>query len=286
MHDFTGKVAVVTGGASGVGRALVKRLAREGARAIIADIDGEAVERTRRDLSAEGLEVSGHVVDVTRADSVDALAEAVFAEHGTVHLLFNNAGVGVKEAKRRIWTLPENDWKWAYDVNVMGVVNGIRAFVPTMLERGEPGHIVNTSSGNGGIAPLPTTPIYASSKAAVTTITEVLHFQLRMDETALKAHVLYPGPHLVNTNILNSDRSRPDVYRDPGAEPAAYTSMEALAKSAGVDFKLTEPEDVADMAIDGIRADRFWILSEEGRSNAQLERRTRSILERANPELP
>ena len=208
----------------------------------------------------------------------------MFAKYGNVHLLFNNAGVGIKEAKRRIWTIPEKDWQWTYSVNVIGVTNGIRAFVPTMLERGEEGHVINTSSGNGGIASLPTTPVYASSKAAVTSLTEVLHFQFLMDDAKLQAHLLFPGPHLVNTNILNSDRVRPDAFRIEGQAPATYVDMKALAESAGVEFKLTEPEEVADMAIEGIRDGRFWILSKLGKSDERLRTRTQSILERENPE--
>jgi NAD(P)-dependent dehydrogenase (short-subunit alcohol dehydrogenase family) len=286
MQDFDGKVAVVTGGASGVGRALVALLAREGAQVVLADIEHSAIEATREQLAADGLDVVGLHVDVTRPESVNALAGEVFRRFGNVHLLFNNAGVGVKEAKRRIWTLPDRDWQWAYAVNVMGVANGIRAFVPAMLERGEEGHIVNTSSGNGGIASLPTTPIYASSKAAVTSMTEVLHYQLLMDSAKLRAHLLFPGPHLVNTNILNSDRNRPTEFKANGDAPAAYVDMKALADSAGLAFELTEPEEVAEMALAGIREDQFWILSREGTSDAKLERRTQSIAARANPELP
>lgn len=286
MLDFTEKVAVVTGGASGIGRAIATKLAGEGARVVIADIDAESIGETRTALSSQGLQVDGIEVDVTRAESVDRLADRVFASYGNVHLLFNNAGVGIKEAKRRIWTLPEKDWQWAYAVNVMGVANGIRAFVPDMLDRGEEGHVINTSSGNGGITSLPTTPVYASSKAAVTSLTEVLHYQFLMDGAKLQAHVLFPGPNLVNTNILNSDRSRPDAFRSEGQEPSAYVDMKALAESSGVGFKLTQPEEVADLALEGIREGRFWILSKLGYSDARLRVRTRSILERENPALP
>jgi len=283
MRDFAGKVAVVTGGASGVGRALVTKLAREGARVVMADIDDDSLGRVRAELAETSLDVDAMRVDVTHAESVDALAERVFATYGNVHLLFNNAGVGVKEASRRIWTLPEKDWSWAYAVNVMGVVHGIRAFVPTMLAKGEEGHVINTSSGNGGITPLATTPIYASSKAAVTSLTEVLSLQFQTDGAKLRAHLLFPGPHLVNTNILNSDRVRTAEFAVEGQSPAAYVDMQALAAAAGVDFKLTEPDEVADMAIEGIRDDRFWILSKLGTSDEKLKLRTASILERKNP---
>lgn len=283
MRDFAEKVAVVTGGASGVGRAIAAKLAGEGAKVVVADVDADSIQKTQAELGERGLSVEGMRVDVTLGESVDELAERVFARYGNVHLLFNNAGVGIKEAKRRIWTLPEKDWQWTYAVNVMGVTNGIRAFVPTMLERGEEGHVINTSSGNGGIASLPTTPVYASSKAAVTSLTEVLYFQFLMEDAKLRAHVLFPGPNLVNTNILNSDRVRPDAFRIEGQGPSTYVDMKALAESAGVEFKLTEPEEVADMAIEGIRNDRFWILSTEGKSDERLQARTQSILDRENP---
>jgi NAD(P)-dependent dehydrogenase (short-subunit alcohol dehydrogenase family) len=284
MRDFGGKVAVVTGGGSGIGRAIAVKLAEEGAQVVIADVDRESIVKTCTELGERGLTIDGIQTDVTRADSVDALASEVFDRYGNVHLLFNNAGIGIKEAKRRIWTIPERDWQWAYSVNVIGVSNGLRAFVPTMLRRGEEGHIINTSSANGGIASLPTTPVYASSKAAVTSLTEVLQFQLLMESAKLRAHVLFPGPHLVNTNILNSDRVRPSAYQIEGQESVAYPDMKALAQSAGIDLELTEPEEVADMAIDGIRQNRFWILSKLGKSDERLRARTQSILERTNPE--
>ncbi len=286
MREFQGKVAVVTGGASGIGRSLVTQLAEQGARVVIADVVPDAIARTRAELAERGLEVEGHVVDVTRAESVDALADSVFAEFGNVHLLFNNAGVGVNEARRKLWELHPKDWEWAYAVNVMGVMHGIRAFVPRMIERGEQGCIVNTSSGNGGIASLPTTPIYASTKAAVTSLTEVLHFQFLAAGAKLSAHALFPGPFLVDTNILNSDRARTDAFRVDGQSPAPYVDMKALAASTGLAFQLTSPDEVATMALDGIREGRFWILSKLGKSDENLRRRTESILARENPTLP
>ena len=283
MRDFTDKIAVVTGGASGVGRCLVKQLAQQGARVVMADIHSQSLESVCAELRAEGLSVEGIEADVTRSESVQALADKVFEKYGAVHLLFNNAGVGVKEATRPIWTIPEKDWQWAYAVNVMGVVNGLRSFVPRMLEGGYEGHVINTSSGNGGITSLPTTPVYASSKAALTSLTEVLHLQFLAQGAKLKAHVLFPGPYLVNTNILNSDRARTDEYRVEGQGPAAYVDMEALAKSAGLEFKLTEPEEVAEMALAGVRNGQFWILSKLGSSDEKLQARTASILARENP---
>jgi NAD(P)-dependent dehydrogenase (short-subunit alcohol dehydrogenase family) len=284
VKDLEGRVAVVTGGASGVGRALVTQLAEGGARVVMADIDSDALEAEAEALRGRGLAVQGVQVDVTRVESVEALAARVFETYGNVHLLFNNAGVGIKEASRPLWTIPAKDWEWGYAVNVMGAVNGIRAFVPTMLERGEPGHVINTSSSNGGIYSLPTTPVYASSKAALTSLTEVLHQQFLRAGAALTAHLLFPGPHLVNTNILNSDRVRTERFRAEGSEPAAYVDMKSLAERAGVEFKLTEPEEVAEMALRGVREGRFWILSELGTADQKLRTRTDEILARKNPE--
>lgn len=281
--QFEGRVAVVTGGASGVGRSIVTQLAEQGARVVMADIDADSLGREGEALRARGLDVVEAVVDVTTAASVEALAARVFETHGNVHLLFNNAGVGVREAARPLWTIPEADWQWAYAVNVMGVVNGLRAFVPTMLEKGEAGHVINTSSGNGGITSLPTTPVYASSKAALTSLTEVLHQQLVKAGGKLQAHLLFPGPHLVDTNILNSDRARTDRFKAAGEAPPPYTDMQELAKRAGVGFQLTSPDEVASMALEGILAGRFWILSELGTSNERLTRRTEEILARRNP---
>ena len=128
MLDFNGKVAVITGGASGVGRALGDRLVREGARVVLADIDQGRLDVTVAEIGAE----AGLAVDVTKEASVAALADSIFDRFGAVHLLFNNAGVGLGEAQRAIWTLPMNDWRWGFDVNVLGVVHGIRSFVPSI----------------------------------------------------------------------------------------------------------------------------------------------------------
>ncbi|MEM8609885.1 MAG: SDR family NAD(P)-dependent oxidoreductase [Myxococcota bacterium] len=288
MDDFNGKVAVITGGASGIGRELGLLLAKEGAEVVLADIARQALDDAVALFSSRGLDtdrVTALQVDVTEAASVQALASKVFERFGNVHLLFNNAGVGIKEAKRRIWTLPESDWQWGYAVNVMGVANGIRAFVPTMLDHGEEGHVINTSSGNGGLVSMTTTPIYASTKAAVTSLTEVLHYQFLMDAAKLKAHVLFPGPYLVNTNILNSAHSKPERFQTEGEGPEPYTNMEALAKSVGVSFKLTEPFEVAEQALKGVREDRFWIMEYGSSAEKWLTDRTEGILERRNPAL-
>lgn len=287
MDDaFKGKTAVITGGASGVGRCMCELFALQGMNVVMADIEATALEKSSAELRTQGLNVIGVQADVTSPESMDALEAASRAAFGNVHILCNNAGVGIKEAQRRIWTLTPKDWQWGIGVNVIGVANGLRAFVPNMLAHGEAGHVVNTSSGNGGLVSMPTTPIYAATKAAVTSITEVLHYQFLMEEAALKAHVLFPGPHIVNTNILSSMRNRPDHLRDDN-EPVAYTTMADLAKATGLkNMQLTEPEEVAETCLAGVESGQFWILPASKANDAQLRARTESILARANPTLP
>ncbi len=284
--SYRGKTAVVTGGASGVGRCLCELFAQQGMNVVMADVETAALENASEQLRADGLNVIGIHADVTNPDSMANLEAASREAFGNIHVLCNNAGVGIKEAQRRLWTLTPNDWSWGYNVNVMGIVNGLRAFVPNMLAHAEPGHVVNTSSGNGGLVSLPTTPIYASTKAAVTSLTEVLHYQFLMDDTALKAHVLFPGPHIVNTNILSSMRNRPEHLRDDD-EPVAYTTMADLAKASGLaDMQLTEPEEVAATCLAGMRAGDFWILPPSERGDAQFKARAEGILARKTPSLP
>ena len=178
MKEFAGKVAVVTGAGQGIGRALVERFTDEGMKVVLADVVPALVEQTTGELRDEGRDVVGVVTDVTSLESVEALRDATLDAFGAVHLVCNNAGIG-SGSEGQIWEHHVNDWRWSLDVNVMGVVNGINAFVPTLLASGEDCHVVNTTSGNGGFTPLINSAVYATTKAAVTTITECLWGQLR-----------------------------------------------------------------------------------------------------------
>jgi NAD(P)-dependent dehydrogenase (short-subunit alcohol dehydrogenase family) len=170
-------------------------------------------------------------------------------------------------------------------VNVWGVIHGIRAFVPGMLERGEEGWVVNTSSGNGGLTILPDTPVYTSSKAAVTSISETLHYQFLQEGAKLRAAVLFPGPYLVNTNLLGAARNRPVEQTAPDSPRARFASMTELARDMGRPIQLTEPEEVAEYALAGLRAGRFWILPESAEQDARVRARLEGILARRNPTL-
>lgn len=287
MLDLKGKVAVITGGAGGVGFALARALAGEGAKIAIADIDQAAIDASVAELKKGGHDAIGVKTDVTKQESVDALAAAVFAKFGNVHLLFNNAGVGLGEAQRRIWTLPVKDWQWGFAVNVMGIVHGVRSFVPHMLEKGEEGMVINTSSANGGLFSLPTTPIYAATKAAVTSVTEVLHYQFLMDKAKLKAAILFPGPNVVNTRILDSNRNRPAEFSDGSDnKPHTYKSMRELVEATGLKMQLTEPEDVASFAVESVKADRFWMLPDSSAHDAAIRGRAETIVGRNGLALP
>jgi NAD(P)-dependent dehydrogenase (short-subunit alcohol dehydrogenase family) len=165
VKDFNGKVAVVTGGGGGIGKALGARFGQEGMKVVLADNDGAVLASAVEELQADGIDVTGVVTDVRLLESVEALRDAALAAYGAVHVVCNNAGIGAGSQKP-FWEQHVNDWRWSYDVNVFGVVNGINAFVPVMLEQGDEGHVVNTSSGNGGFSPLLSASIYASTKAA------------------------------------------------------------------------------------------------------------------------
>ena len=210
---------------------------------------------------------------------------AAYDAFGAVHVLCNNGGVG-SGAEGRMWEHEPNDWKWAFSVNVWGVFHGIQAFVPRMLAGGEPGHVVNTSSGDGGIAPLPTASVYAVTKAAVVTMTESLYAHLKAEHARVGASVLFPGPHMLRTGLWESHRNRPERYAKERPRRTPYRSLdqwEAAMKEAGHEVAFTPVEEVAEHVVDGIRADRFWMLPESEHSDRQIRARSRSMLDRADP---
>jgi NAD(P)-dependent dehydrogenase (short-subunit alcohol dehydrogenase family) len=286
VRDLDGKVAVVTGGASGVGRALGERFAHEGMHVVLADVEQPALDATVDELKAGGVEVTGIVTDVSVLASVEALRDHTLERFGKVHLLCNNAGVGAG-AEGHLWDHTINDWTWALNVNVYGVINGIKAFVPSMLDHGDDGHVVNTSSGNGGVSPLPGTPIYATTKAAVVTITECLYAQLQAMDARIGASVLFPGPKMLRTGLFSSWRNRPAELANPTPRTTAPTTIESFEQrmtDAGVTVEYTPVEEVAARVVDAVRDGQFWILPESDRADAQINARAASMLARANPD--
>jgi NAD(P)-dependent dehydrogenase (short-subunit alcohol dehydrogenase family) len=286
MRSLSGRVAVVTGGGSGLGRAMCQRFGQEGMHVVLADVMPDRVEQAVKELVAEGLDVIGVQTDVTSQDSVNALRDATLERYGAVHVLCNNAGIGAG-AEGRLWEHDPADWKWAFAVNLWGVIHGIHAFVPAMLAGGDEGHIINTSSGNGGISPLAGTPQYAVTKAGVVTLTECLYAQLHEVTDKLSASLLFPGPHMLRTGLFESWRTRPESFAKarPRATPyVSYDAIEAQMEAAGINIQYTPVEDVAAQVVDAILADRFWIHPPSESSDNSLKARTASLLNRTNPD--
>jgi NAD(P)-dependent dehydrogenase (short-subunit alcohol dehydrogenase family) len=241
---IAGSVAVVTGGASGIGRALALALRDRGATVVIADVEAAALAATAADLGVDGVRC-----DVTDESSTAALADHVWDAHGGCHLLFLNAGVtsgggGVP------WQQEPNDWRWCFGVNVIGVGIGVSTFVPRMLADGQPGQVVVTSSKDGGIAPVPTASVYAASKAAVTCFTEALDANLVEQGTALRASVLYPSGGLMDTGLYDASRNRPpELARvGPGTGRTGFTFEQLKAKVAAATGAEPPVADLAELA--------------------------------------
>ena len=290
MKEFGGKVAVVTGGGQGIGRALVERFTDEGMKAVIADVVPELVEQTTAELRDQGRDVVGVVTDVTSLESVEALRDATLDAFGAVHVVCNNAGIG-SGSEGQIWEHHVNDWRWSFDVNVMGVVNGINAFVPTMLASGDDGHVVNTTSGNGGFTPLINSAVYATTKAAVTTITECLWGQLQEVGARIGASLLYPStrsPGMLNTGIWRPGANRPARYDRPGAPPKegrdALGAYQKRMDAAGMPIVFAPLSEVADLCFEGIRDDVFWITAPSDAQQAKIRARAESQIAMTAPD--
>tara|TARA_Y100001970_G_scaffold154052_1_gene188595 strand:- start:7067 stop:7945 length:879 start_codon:yes stop_codon:yes gene_type:complete len=285
MKDFNGKLAVVTGGASGVGFAISEALAKEGAKVVLTDVEKESLESSMALLASQSLDVCCKVADVSSIDSMKDLAAWCQSEHGPVHLLFNNAGVAPAELLP-IWETKPNDWEWAYGVNVMGVLHGIQAFVPGMLAHGEESRVINTCSGNGAFINLPSTPIYTSSKASVSSITEVLKLQLEQADANVKVSILFPGPHTVRTKLFSAERNRPEeLARDPNAPEHPISSVEDMLEmmsSMGIEMETTEPEEVALFCLSQILEGKYWINPVNEKSEQAFKERVDSIISRGD----
>jgi NAD(P)-dependent dehydrogenase (short-subunit alcohol dehydrogenase family) len=248
MLEFSGKTAVVTGGASGIGLAVAKALGAQGMRLVIADIEAAALESARAELEGEGFEVLGVRTDVSKLADVENLAAAAVEHFGAVHVVHNNAGVVLAG---RIADYSIEDWEWVMGVDLWGVIHGVKVFLPLIKQAGE-GHIINTASSAGlysqaGIAP------YNVAKFGVVALTETLARELEQGSRPIGASVLCPGA--VSTNIVESDRNR------EGGAPATKTHLEFKQQAGGlVDGGGLPPSQVADLVVEGIKDGRFWIL--------------------------
>lgn len=277
MKEFQGKVAVVTGAASGIGRGLAERCTQEGMKVVLADIEEQALMRASQELKAAGAQVLAVQTDVSKILDVEALAQKTIATYGAVHLLFNNAGVG---AGTIIWESTLADWEWTLGVNLWGVIHGIRTFVPLMLEQQTEGHIVNTAS-MAGLTSGPGLGIYKVTKHGVVTLSETLYHELALRGSHIKVSVLCPG--FVSTQIMDSARNRPvQLQNEPteehmGPDSEAMVQFMRQAVEAGM-----PPHQVADIVFQAIRDEKFYILTHPELKEA-IRVRMEDILQERHP---
>jgi NAD(P)-dependent dehydrogenase (short-subunit alcohol dehydrogenase family) len=286
MQDFHDKVAVITGGASGVGRSLAFALGRRGAKIAVGDVDKNAMARVREELAAQGIECIVEFCDVTSVQSLADLADKTEAAFHGIDLVFANAGIGAGETGA-MWDYSEKDWQWCLNVNVWGVINSIRVFMPRLVARNREAHFVVTGSGNGAYLILPDAPIYTTSKAAVHAITENLHYQVQAGGLPVKVSALFPGPHVVDTGLFNSGRVRPtELKKDVEGNASGINSVDDMKKMCaefGIELQTTHPDEVAEMAVAGLQRDAFWLLATTPETEAKIRARADMILNRTTP---
>ena len=261
MKDVKGKVAVVTGAASGIGLAMCGRFAAQGMKLVMADLKDSPLEKEAARLQGS-TEVLAHPTDVREWEQVLALAAATKQRFGGAHVVCNNAGVRSMDT---IWDTPIEDWHWVINTDLFGVIHGIKAFVPDMIARGEPGHFVNTSSVSGLLVSTRGNAPYNAAKFGVVALSEVLHHELKQTGAPIGVSVLCPGVVLTNLRA-NSNRLRPSGA--PVSSRATEPQMKPMQASA-----------VADIVLDGILRDRFWLLTRPQDYRAVIERRCKGIVE-------
>lgn len=286
MQDFNGRVALITGGASGVGRSLAFSLGRRGAKIAVGDVDKSAMAQLQSDLAAEDIEAIIEFCDVTSVESLNNLADKAQLAFGGIHLVFANAGIGAGESGA-MWDYSQKDWQWCLNVNLWGVINSISAFMPRLVAANQEAHFVVTGSGNGAFLVYPDQPIYTASKAAVHAITENLHYQVSAAQSPVKVSALFPGPHVVDTGLFNSGRVRPqDLKKDVEGNESGISCVDDMKKMCaefGIELQTTHPDEVAEMAVEGLQNDAFWLLATTPDTEEKIRARADMILNRETP---
>ncbi|MGC2518843.1 MAG: SDR family NAD(P)-dependent oxidoreductase [Burkholderiales bacterium] len=279
MKEFRGRVAVITGGAGGLGRAMAERFARAGMKIALADVDAAALANTESEMKRAGAAVIAVRTDVSKEDEVERLAKAALDAFGAVHLAVNNAGVSPLGA---VWENTAADWRWALGVNLWGVIHGVRVFTPIMLAQDTGGHIVNTASVAGLISP-PGMGVYNVTKHAVVALTETLHHDLARRGAKLKCSLLCPA--YVPTGIADSERNRPaELMNDGKAKNAEQLALEADLRKAVHSGRLSAA-DVAQAVFEAVREERFYILTHP-KINGAIRARMEDILAGRDPTDP
>lgn len=278
MQDFSGKVAVVTGGASGIGRAMAGRFAAAGMKLVLADIERTPLEAAAKELREGGAEVVASLTDVTNESAIEALLETTLDAYGTAHVVCNNAGVA---AGGPVWEMTTSDWEFTLGANLWGVIYGVKVFAPTLLEQNE-GHFVNTAS-MAGLVSGGNMAAYNVSKFGVVALSESLFQDLRAAESRVGVSVLCPA--FVQTKIWDSERNRPEALRKERTEEEAQARAEGREVLRAVIENAMPAPKVADAVHDAILANQLYILTHES-SYPAIEARMRNILDGTNPAPP
>jgi len=283
MKNFSGKVAVITGAGSGLGREFALTAGGLGMKLVLADVQADALERTTDELLAQGVEVLAMVCDVSKGAHVQELADAAIARFHGIHLVFNNAGVG---SGGLVWESTEADWEWVLGVNLWGVIHGVRVFTQAMLEcaKRDPafeGHIVNTAS-MAGLLNAPAMGVYNVSKHAVVSLSETLYHDLQLVNAPIGASVLCP--YFVPTGIHQSHRNRPEDLKPEAGPTASQRASQALTTKA-VESGKVSASDVARITFNAIRDGQFYIYSHP-QALGGVQERMEAIVQGRNPPDP
>jgi NAD(P)-dependent dehydrogenase (short-subunit alcohol dehydrogenase family) len=277
VRIFRDRVAVVTGAASGIGLALAERFAAEGMKVVMADIEAAALDAAAGGLTRRGATVLATRADVSRSEDVERLAEETYRRFGAAHVVCNNAGVAVIGAVHE-HTLA--DWQWVINVNLWGVIHGVRAFLPRMLAGGDEGHIVNTAS-MAGLTTAPFMSVYDVTKHGVVALSESMYKELTVTGAPVGVSVVCPG--LIDTNIMRSSRNRPEQLAEAGkAGPAAQAFGQALGERLAGGYP---PSEVAAQVLQGIREGRFYIVPAQPEVKGNIAIRAEDLLALRNPTL-
>jgi NAD(P)-dependent dehydrogenase (short-subunit alcohol dehydrogenase family) len=281
MDTFEGKVAVITGGASGLGLAMAQRFADAGANIVIGDIEAEPLAMAEADIAARGVKVLAKRTDVAKAEDLEALAESAYSAFGAVHILCNNAGVGGSPGA--MWELSLEDWRWVIDVDLWSVVHGVRSFVPRMIAAGDEAHIVNTASVAGLVTGAVGAP-YTVAKFGVVALSEQLYYELGRAGRNIGVSVLCPG--FVNTNIFDSGRNRQTEYGESQGTPTPDAEQRRAALQAMRDTMM-QPAEIGELVFEAVRTRNLYIVPTGTEAlNEAIRSRMENVVERRNPRLP
>ena len=258
MKEFKDKVAVITGGASGIGRGIANRAVKEGMKVVLADIEKDALEKAKEELQVSGTEVISVLTDVSKAEDVQKLAQKTLDTFGEVHLLCNNAGIAPFGVS---WEGSLSDWKWIMDVNLWGVIHGTRTFIPIMLQQDTECHIVNTASLSGLMANEIGQGMYIATKYGVVGLTEIIAKELSLLKSRIEVHTLCPG--MVKTNIIDCERNRPAELCDDICEEIDHPELEKIGEAIhGLAESGESPDKVGAIVFEAIKEGVFYIFTD------------------------